>query len=395
MRNETEGSVHLRRRVFGARDFACCVGLDEGELHQQENHNKYSYLRSGLGAMKRRRILLGCKGEYRPNPEMFRLLRDFGTSIGTEGAPISGDPDPSGEGAKKLLEDYVDRVGSSPLCFHDVSVTFVAPALHSHLSKLRDMERLPDNWRYDWDEKRGFGNKKFLRKRTWTLGRLVSFKVMVNTTDTIEVVVENSEKPFTFDDDGMIELLEVLLSARQEVIGDLGDTIDLPPGRRWVIVRWQRNTDDPMENDGQVFNITWQDAFKVAHRAYNKKALGSDGDGRHIRVETTESLHEPWQMVFDRVLEATQKVDPALYQLTSVLHTFIEEIDSHLPIPTPSLRDDPSLLKLLKSLEATQKGQQELIERLTELAQRDRGRHPDPYQADNERIRGRRPAGVS
>ncbi len=211
-RDETEGRLHLLRTFYCASDFAECVGLKPGELRRPESAGKYGSLRNSLASLKSKRLLTGCKGEYRFNPDGPLRPSDI-KSMGP--APPETRSEKDAYQSILNLSAHLKNLGLADLQVHNVSLEFDVLGLHSFLTDKMEVHTLPDNWRYIWDKDAREGNRKFVRGRFgMNQGGLREVGFAVNTSDKVECYVTSSRAPFNFDFEGLCELLETLIQAR-------------------------------------------------------------------------------------------------------------------------------------------------------------------------------------
>jgi hypothetical protein len=203
--------------------------------------------------------------DWRNRPEYRLAFKDDKTPAGGPVKVIGG----------KMIVDfvsYVESLGWSELAFvHDVRVEFSGFRLKS----AEGWERSETNccWR-----------RRIL---------CVDFPVTAQVYDTghVQVIVQCSRRPISFDLGGLMRLT----SALGELKGLLGFN-GVPNVADWIVTSWHYGKDSLKEVSGPAFNVTFETWCSTLGRIYTKK------ESNRLRVECVQSPKLTLEQLYGTVL---------------------------------------------------------------------------------------------
>ena len=147
---------------------------------------------------------------------------------------------------------------------HDIHLTFKSKGLWNYLSAI------------DYYRKRT-NSKKAIAFGYYPIERYLSIQVMVQHTDTVNVIVGCSKNPIVYDDDGIIRLSDALTRIEERLSAVVNDPnnktfnaeynpseIKIPNKDDWIITLWHLHRDSYEEYSGEKFQCSW----KVAKESF-------------------------------------------------------------------------------------------------------------------------------
>lgn len=165
---------------------------------------------------------------------------------------------------------------------HDIRLKFHLPDMyHVILSNNSDIQI----YNYDINP-----ISKDISLPVWNIGNL-GIKVIIHTTDTVNVIVGCSYYPIVVDVSGLIRLTNALAIVRERLLRLFfkhsinSDTSRVPDYAEWVVTMWHFGADGSVEYKGERFCVTWQIAENALVRVYTKRF--KDNKTR-IRLERQE-----------------------------------------------------------------------------------------------------------
>ena len=154
---------------------------------------------------------------------------------------------------------------------HDIQLLFNSEGLWKYLSNI------------DYYKKRT-NSKKAIAFGYYPIDRFLSIQVMVQHTDTVNVIVGCSNNPIVCDFDGIMRLSEALTRIEERLSAVVNDPnnktfnaeynpseIKIPNKDDWIITLWHLHRDSYEEYSGEKFHCSWKMAKNLFLRIYSKE----------------------------------------------------------------------------------------------------------------------------
>ena len=154
---------------------------------------------------------------------------------------------------------------------HDIHLSFQSKGLWKYLSAI------------DYYRKRT-NSKKAIAFGYYPIERYFSIQVMVQHTDTVNVIVGCSKNPIVCDYDGIMRLSDALTRIEERLSAVVNDPnnktfnaeynpseIKIPNKDDWIITLWHLHRDSIEEYSGEKFHCSWKVAKNLFLRIYSKE----------------------------------------------------------------------------------------------------------------------------
>ena len=154
---------------------------------------------------------------------------------------------------------------------HDIHLSFNSEGLWKYLSDI------------DYYKKRT-NSKKAIAFGYYPIERYLSIQVIVQHTDTVNVIVRCSNNPIICDYDGIMRLSDALTRIEERLAAVVNDpnnktfnaeynpsNIKIPNKDDWIITLWHLNRDSYEEYSGEKFQCSWKIAKNLFIRIYSKE----------------------------------------------------------------------------------------------------------------------------
>jgi hypothetical protein len=172
---------------------------------------------------------------------------------------------------------------------HDIHLSFKSDGLWKYLSEI-DYYKMRTN------------SKKTVSFGYFPIEQYLTIRVLVQATDTINVIVGCSNNPIILDIDGIMRLTEALTRIEEKLTAIVNDprnktfraeynpsNIKIPNKDDWIITLWHLHRDSYEEYSGEKFQCCWKETKNLFIRIYSKELKLNRKKKNIIRLEIQEN----------------------------------------------------------------------------------------------------------
>jgi hypothetical protein len=172
---------------------------------------------------------------------------------------------------------------------HDIHLSFKSEGLWKYLSNIEYYKKRTNS-------------KKAISFGYYPIERYLSIQVIVQHTNTLNVIVKCSNNPIICDFDGIIRLSDALTRIEEKLSAVVNEQsnktfnaefnpseIKIPNKDDWIITLWHLHRDSYEEYSGEKFQCCWKEAKNLFIRVYNKESKLNRKKKNIIRLELQEN----------------------------------------------------------------------------------------------------------